>query len=257
MSTRNIKREETQQNKRKMKETRELPPGAAVEVDPPFSPEEHSLTPRKKKNSNNQRRFSDEQVRSLEQIFESETKLDPRKKVQVARELGLQPRQVAIWFQNKRARWKSKEIEKNYRALKANYDSLKARFDTTKKEKESLLVQLQELRDRVEKTREGSSGSKEFAVKGLEMGRKNRDAAGGFAAQPSILEEEFEHQGLIHSDDDKSANIAYLGQEEPQPLNVNADIHSSLVSSSKWCSFDSDGLFDQSSNNSHWWDSWS
>jgi len=107
-----------------------------------FSPEEEPTTPRKKKSKNNKRRFSDEQVKSLETIFESETKLEPRKKVQVARDLGLQPRQVAIWFQNKRARWKSKQIEKNYRILKANYDNLKARFDSIKKEKESLLEQV-------------------------------------------------------------------------------------------------------------------
>ncbi|GAB4858594.1 hypothetical protein Ancab_010068 [Ancistrocladus abbreviatus] len=238
-----------------MKEMRESPPGPAQEVDP-FSPEEHSPTPRKKK-SKNQRRFSDEQVRSLETIFESETKLDPSKKVQVARELGLQPRQVAIWFQNKRARWKSKETEKNYTTLKASYDSLKARFETTKKEKESLLAQLQELHNRVEKTHEGSSSSKEFAREGLDMGKQNQDTTRGFSAQPIILKEEVAARGVIYSDDDKSANIAYLGQEEPRTVSMDEHIGNSLVSPSKWCSFDTDGLFDQSSNTPHWWESWS
>uniref|UniRef100_A0A5B6YKE0 Homeobox-leucine zipper protein n=1 Tax=Davidia involucrata TaxID=16924 RepID=A0A5B6YKE0_DAVIN len=99
-------------------------------------------TPRKKKKKKKRRRFSDEQIRSLESMFKSETKLEPRKKLQLARELGLQPRQVAIWFQNKRARWKSKQIEQDYRVLKANYDNLNAQFESLKKEKQSLVIQV-------------------------------------------------------------------------------------------------------------------
>ncbi|CAI0397549.1 unnamed protein product [Linum tenue] len=100
--------------------------------------------PKKKKNSSNKskRRFSDEQIRLLESIFESETKLEPRKKMQLAGELGLQPRQVAIWFQNKRARWKSKQIEKDYKMLKANYDSLASSFESLQDERQTLLLQV-------------------------------------------------------------------------------------------------------------------
>ena len=119
----------------------ELSPEATEADIESLSPEEELPTMKKRK-SKNKRRFTDEQVKSLETIFESETKLEPRKKVQVARELGLQPRQVAIWFQNKRARWKSKEIEKNYRVLKANYENLKTRLETIKKERESLQEQV-------------------------------------------------------------------------------------------------------------------
>jgi len=99
--------------------------------------------PRKKtKKIENKRRFSDEQIRSLECIFETESKLEPRKKMQLARDLGLQPRQVAIWFQNRRARWKSKRVEQEYRKLKDEYDNLASRFESLKKEKESLQVQV-------------------------------------------------------------------------------------------------------------------
>lgn len=97
---------------------------------------------RKKNKSKNQRRFSDEQIRLLESIFEADSKLDPRRKVQVARELGLQPRQVAIWFQNRRARWKSKQIEQDFRILRADYDNLASRFESLKEEKQSLLMQV-------------------------------------------------------------------------------------------------------------------
>lgn len=97
---------------------------------------------RKRKKSLSKKRFSDEQIRSLEIMFESETKLEPRKKLQVARELGLQPRQVAIWFQNKRARWKSKQLESDYGVLQANYNALSSNFEALKKEKQALLIQV-------------------------------------------------------------------------------------------------------------------
>ncbi|GAB4839942.1 hypothetical protein Ancab_020652 [Ancistrocladus abbreviatus] len=84
------------------------------------------------------RRLTAEQVQYLERSFEVENKLEPERKVQLAKELGLQPRQVAIWFQNRRARFKTKQLEKDYDLLKASYDSLKADYDTLLKEKENL-----------------------------------------------------------------------------------------------------------------------
>lgn len=96
----------------------------------------------RKKNSKNKKRFSDEQIRSLETLFEAESRLEPRKKMQLATELGLQPRQVAIWFQNKRARWKSKQLEREYNMLRANYNSLVSMFEALKKEKQGLVVQV-------------------------------------------------------------------------------------------------------------------
>lgn len=235
---------------------RELSPDATTEGDvDAFSSEEQSPTSRKKK-SKNKRRFSDEQVRSLETIFASETKLEPKKKVQVARELGLQPRQVAIWFQNKRARWKSKQIEKNYRVLKANYDNLKARFETTRKEKEALLQQLQELHSLLEKSHERSSGCKDFVANSQHTSIENGDNVAGLPAKSSSLQEEMDHQGTIYSDDDKSGNMAYLGQEEPELMNLSENMDSSIISPVKWCSFDTGSLFDESSTSSQWWDSW-
>jgi homeobox-leucine zipper protein len=90
----------------------------------------------------NKKRFSEDQIKSLESMFATQTKLEPRQKLQLARELGLQPRQVAIWFQNKRARWKSKQLELEYSALREDYDALLCSYESLKKEKHALLKQV-------------------------------------------------------------------------------------------------------------------
>lgn len=84
------------------------------------------------------RRLSVEQVKALEKNFEVENKLEPERKVKLAQELGLQPRQVAVWFQNRRARWKTKQLERDYGVLKANYDSLKISFDSLQHDNQAL-----------------------------------------------------------------------------------------------------------------------
>ncbi|KAL0378954.1 UNVERIFIED_CONTAM: Homeobox-leucine zipper protein ATHB-16 [Sesamum radiatum] len=51
--------------------------------------------------SEKKRRLRVDQVKALEKNFEVENKLEPERKVKLAQELGLQPRQVAVWFQNR------------------------------------------------------------------------------------------------------------------------------------------------------------
>ncbi|KAG8065533.1 hypothetical protein GUJ93_ZPchr0004g40460 [Zizania palustris] len=89
------------------------------------------------------RRFTEEQIRSLESMFHAHhAKLEPREKAELARELGLQPRQVSIWFQNKRARWHSKQLEHDYAALRAKYDALHSRVESLMQEKLGLTSQV-------------------------------------------------------------------------------------------------------------------
>ncbi|KAH9299739.1 hypothetical protein KI387_031421, partial [Taxus chinensis] len=87
------------------------------------------------------RRLSLQQVRSLEKNFEVENKLEPDRKMQLAKELGLQPRQVAVWFQNRRARWKTKQLERDYGVLQLNYDTLKCSFDAMQRDTQKLTAE--------------------------------------------------------------------------------------------------------------------
>ncbi|XP_019164971.1 PREDICTED: homeobox-leucine zipper protein HAT7 isoform X2 [Ipomoea nil] len=95
------------------------------------------------------RRLAAEQVRFLERSFEVEKKLEPERKLQLANQLGLQPRQVAIWFQNRRARSKTKQIEKDYDSLKARFDKLKADHDSLSKQNQHLRNEVVLLTDKL------------------------------------------------------------------------------------------------------------
>ncbi|CAN6299593.1 unnamed protein product [Urochloa humidicola] len=97
------------------------------------------------------RRLAAEQVRALERSFEVDNKLDPERKARIARDLSLHPRQVAVWFQNRRARWKTKQIERDFAALRARHDALRAECDALRRDKDVLAAEIRELRSKVEK----------------------------------------------------------------------------------------------------------
>ncbi|KAK4384797.1 Homeobox-leucine zipper protein HOX6 [Sesamum angolense] len=171
-----------------------------------------------------------------------ETKLEPRKKLEVARDLGLQPRQVAIWFQNRRARWKSKQLEQEYKVLKTNYDGLCMQFDHLKREKQSLQMQLQELTD---------------LVKNLDnIGISDGDAE--LKEDPNSSNEGMDHNDAMYTDDEETVTKYFKETEEQEPLSWGTEQVeiSHLESQQTWCNDLSSGsLFDQSSSTSNWWES--
>ncbi|KAG7027214.1 putative homeobox-leucine zipper protein ATHB-51, partial [Cucurbita argyrosperma subsp. argyrosperma] len=85
------------------------------------------------------KRFSRDQLESLERSFQEEGKLEPDRKMKLSKEIGLQPRQIAVWFQNRRARSKVKQLQHLY-------DTLKQEFDAISMEKLDLQQQVRELR---------------------------------------------------------------------------------------------------------------
>ncbi|XP_049366196.1 homeobox-leucine zipper protein ATHB-6-like [Solanum verrucosum] len=111
--------------------------------------------------SEKKRRLRVDQVKALEKNFEVDNKLEPERKMKLAQELGLQPRQVAIWFQNRRARWKTKQLERDYNVLKANFDSLKHNYESIQHDNEALLKEINELKSKLQ----GGNNEIKIAVK--------------------------------------------------------------------------------------------
>ncbi|XP_057949772.1 homeobox-leucine zipper protein ATHB-52-like [Malania oleifera] len=84
--------------------------------------------------ANSKKRLTQEQLSLLETSFSFNKKLEPHRKVQLAEHLGLPPRQVAIWYQNKRARWRNQTLEIDHRTLQLRLDAALA--DNKRLEKE-------------------------------------------------------------------------------------------------------------------------
>ncbi|KAJ6709536.1 HOMEOBOX-LEUCINE ZIPPER PROTEIN [Salix koriyanagi] len=117
--------------------------------------------------SEKKRRLNLHQVKALEKNFEMENKLEPERKLKLAGELGLQPRQVAIWFQNRRARWKTKQLERDYGTLKASYEALKLDYSNLEQKNEVLAQKVKELKAKLmsqEKADSSHSVKEEYRV---------------------------------------------------------------------------------------------
>ncbi|KAE8716499.1 Homeobox-leucine zipper protein HOX16 [Hibiscus syriacus] len=113
------------------------------------------------------RRLTAAQVELLERSFEVENKLDSERKLQLAKQLGLQPRQVAIWFQNRRARSKNKQLEKDYDSLRASFDKLKTDFHDLIKEKDGLQNEVLALKEKLFIREKGTGDSSDYGPQNL------------------------------------------------------------------------------------------
>ncbi|XP_031282945.1 homeobox-leucine zipper protein HOX27-like [Pistacia vera] len=83
-----------------------------------FSDEDENGCTRKKL------RLSKEQSAFLEESFKEHNTLNPKQKLALAKQLNLRPRQVEVWFQNRRARTKLKQTEVDCEYLKRCCETL-------------------------------------------------------------------------------------------------------------------------------------
>ncbi|KAL1208288.1 Homeobox-leucine zipper protein ATHB-17 [Cardamine amara subsp. amara] len=86
--------------------------------DEELSHHDGSAPPRKKL------RLTREQSRLLEDSFRQNHTLNPKQKEALAKHLMLRPRQIEVWFQNRRARSKLKQTEMECEYLKRWFGSL-------------------------------------------------------------------------------------------------------------------------------------
>nr|CAB3483194.1 unnamed protein product [Digitaria exilis] len=69
-------------------------------------------------------RLSKEQSAFLEESFKEHSTLNPKQKAALSKQLNLRPRQVEVWFQNRRARTKLKQTEVDCEYLKRCCEAL-------------------------------------------------------------------------------------------------------------------------------------
>ncbi|CAJ1943069.1 unnamed protein product [Sphenostylis stenocarpa] len=84
-------------------------------------------------------RLTKEQSALLEESFKQHSTLNPKQKQALAKQLSLRPRQVEVWFQNRRARTKLKQTE-------VDCEFLKKCCETLTDENRRLQKELQELK---------------------------------------------------------------------------------------------------------------
>ncbi|KGN48647.1 homeobox-leucine zipper protein HAT22 [Cucumis sativus] len=90
-------------------------------------------------NARKKLRLTKEQSALLEESFKLHSTLNPKQKQALASELNLRPRQVEVWFQNRRARTKLKQTE-------VDCEFLKRCCETLTDENRRLQKELQELK---------------------------------------------------------------------------------------------------------------
>ncbi|KAL9663803.1 hypothetical protein QQ045_019194 [Rhodiola kirilowii] len=126
------------------------------------------------------RKLTEGQVNMLELNFGNEHKLESERKDRLAAELGLDPRQVAVWFQNRRARWKTKKLDEEYSKLKAAHDSLVLRNCQLESQVIKFEERLAVAENEAKRSSEGTTSSNSPMSSCLSMEAMDAPFMGGF-----------------------------------------------------------------------------
>ncbi|KAL5704839.1 hypothetical protein ACHQM5_023210 [Ranunculus cassubicifolius] len=119
---------------------------------------------RRKKNKEDggdvrKRKLTAQQVNSLEYNFSIDHNLETQRKLKIAAELALEPQQVAIWFQNRRVRYRYKMLEMEYYKLKSAHEGVVVEKSILEQEVIKLKAQLSEAQKEMKRLEERSSES--------------------------------------------------------------------------------------------------
>ncbi|KAH7845353.1 hypothetical protein Vadar_001031 [Vaccinium darrowii] len=203
--------------------------------------EEEDRTEESSKNGEKKRRLSLEKVKALEKIFEEDSKLEAGQKFKIAQELRLEPRQVAIWFQNRRARWKTRLLERDYGVLKADYEALKLKFDELEKQKHGLVAEVTQLREKLGEENTKSNHPVQEATLLLESQiniseQTNSDYKNLKTANSLEIKDGFsERNCIVHLNDENDLN-SHLPIQSPPPSSCST-IESSSSMFSPWMNY--------------------
>ncbi|GMI86527.1 ABA INSENSITIVE GROWTH 1 [Hibiscus trionum] len=122
----------------KVKRERELSSEELMEVEKNNNPSRLSDEDEEGVNGRKKLRLSKQQYAFLEESFKQHSTLSPKQKQALARQLKVKPRQVEVWFQNRRARTKLKQTEVDCELLKKCYQTLTDENRRLQKEIEEL-----------------------------------------------------------------------------------------------------------------------
>ncbi|KAG6529061.1 hypothetical protein ZIOFF_011255 [Zingiber officinale] len=125
-----------------------------------------------KEKEGKKRRLSEAQVKLLETSFQDERKLESSRKAFLASKLGMEAKQVAIWFQNRRARGKTEQVEATHNELKTAHSALIV-------ENCQLEAQVLELREKLCKVKEEIRKLSSLGINGGASGRNNIEKSYG------------------------------------------------------------------------------